>query len=290
MQLAVDVAGFDAAPGRSVAPGDGVSKRSTRRMEGNCADDSTKEWNVFIRSPDRPPTASTRRWPRSPIWFPGKPFAELRLAGVLFGVAELHHPAAFCAALLRAQPMGFTPRSRWSPTPGGTGAVHRPTSTRPCRGRHWRTRAPNCGWASRRCAGWATRWQGGSSPNETGAGTTPTSTTCRRAELDIRHLEGLAGAGAFDCFGLSRRQALWQAGAAAAARADQLRLERRCRRRCFRTVGDRARRHRCVGHQDHPNLYPTRFLRPRLDAMGVIPPTGCCCRWPTARRYWSAVR
>ena len=37
----------------------------------------------------------------------------------------------------------------------------------------------------------------------------------RRVELTAVQLEALATAGAFDCFGLSRRQALWQAGLAA---------------------------------------------------------------------------
>lgn len=44
----------------------------------------------------------------------------------------------------------------------------------------------------------------------------------RRADLSVEHVEALAGAGALDCFGLSRRQALWQAGVAATERAGML--------------------------------------------------------------------
>ena len=44
----------------------------------------------------------------------------------------------------------------------------------------------------------------------------------RRTSLPRRALEALATAGAFGCFGLSRREALWAAGAAATVRADHL--------------------------------------------------------------------
>jgi error-prone DNA polymerase len=44
----------------------------------------------------------------------------------------------------------------------------------------------------------------------------------RRTRLPARALEALAMAGAFACFGMSRRAALWAAGAAATIRAGQL--------------------------------------------------------------------
>jgi error-prone DNA polymerase len=44
----------------------------------------------------------------------------------------------------------------------------------------------------------------------------------RRAGLSTAHLEALATADAFACFGLSRREALWAAGAAAQERAGRL--------------------------------------------------------------------
>src|SRR5439155_13209136 len=44
----------------------------------------------------------------------------------------------------------------------------------------------------------------------------------RRTRLPAPALEALALAGAFGCFGLSRREALWAAGAAATIRAGQL--------------------------------------------------------------------
>jgi error-prone DNA polymerase len=48
------------------------------------------------------------------------------------------------------------------------------------------------------------------------------SDLARRAALSAAHLEALATADAFACFGLSRREALWAAGAAAQERAGRL--------------------------------------------------------------------
>ena len=60
----------------------------------------------------------------------------------------------------------------------------------------------------------------------------------RRIGLNADQLEALATAGAFDCFGTSRREALWAAGAAAAVPARPARPDRRERaagsRRCRR--------------------------------------------------------
>ena len=44
----------------------------------------------------------------------------------------------------------------------------------------------------------------------------------RRADLSVEHVEALARAGALDCFGVDRRQALWQAGVAATERDGML--------------------------------------------------------------------
>src|SRR5665811_2579621 len=44
----------------------------------------------------------------------------------------------------------------------------------------------------------------------------------RRVGLNAKQVEALATAGAFGCFEVSRRQALWDAGYAAAERPDQL--------------------------------------------------------------------
>ena len=105
MQLAVDVAGFDAAGADQLRRAMG-SKRSPERMErlrqrfydgmrdlhgitGEVADRIFEKMSAFAN-----------------FGFPeshSQSFASLVFYSSWF---KLHHPAAFCAALLRAQPMG----------------------------------------------------------------------------------------------------------------------------------------------------------------------------------------
>ena len=106
MQIAIDVAGFAAGRGRRAAPGDGL--QALHREDGAAARAALRRaW---------PPTAS-------PATLADEIFDKL-LAFANFGFPESHaisfaylvyasawfkryHPAAFCAALLNAQPMGF---------------------------------------------------------------------------------------------------------------------------------------------------------------------------------------
>ncbi|MBO0866454.1 MAG: error-prone DNA polymerase, partial [Mycobacterium sp.] len=82
-----------------------------------------------------------------------------------------------------------------------------------------------------------------------------------------------ATAGALSCFGLSRREALWTAGAAATERPDRL-----------PGVGSSSHIPELPGMSAleltaadvwatgiSPDSYPTQFLRPDLEAMGVLP-------------------
>ena len=90
--------------------------------------------------------------------------------------------------------------------------------------------------------------------------------------LDVRQTEALATAGAFGCFGLDRRAALWGAGTAAAERPDRL-----------PGTASPAPPPALPGMDPEellvadvwatgitPDSYPTASLRPRLDAMGVL--------------------
>ncbi len=126
MQLAVDCAGFSAAEADQLRRAMG-SKRSTekmRRLRGRFYDgmrDGTA-------SPARWPTGSTRSWRRSPISASRK-VIRCRFASLVFYSSwfKLHHPAAFCAALLRAQPMGFySPQSLVADARRHGVAVHGP--------------------------------------------------------------------------------------------------------------------------------------------------------------------
>ncbi|SDU82172.1 error-prone DNA polymerase [Jiangella alkaliphila] len=162
---------------------------------------------------------------------------------------KLHYPAAFLAALLRAQPMGFysaqslvhdarrhgvqvlrpdimssgaTAGLEPDGDPRGTGRAeclapeHEPAE--------WVPGTPDPTPEHRRDSGYAVRLgldsvRGISTPaaeaivaaREDRPFRDPTDLS-RRAGLDARQLEALATAGAFDGFGLTRREALWNAG------------------------------------------------------------------------------
>ncbi|GAB4099419.1 error-prone DNA polymerase [Sinomonas halotolerans] len=203
---------------------------------------------------------------------------------------KLHYPAAFLAALLRAQPMGFySPqslvadarrhgvtvrrpcilRSRAEPTlepldgdaagqasPGGTPVPPgngpdpqrsgpRATGMDSClESRHlaegeeperFDPDAPDESDAHRRDAGHAVRLGLAAvagigaeaaervvAEREANGPYTTLSGLARRTGLTAAQLEALATAGAFESLGLSRREALWQAGAAALERPGQL--------------------------------------------------------------------
>jgi error-prone DNA polymerase len=91
-----------------------------------------------------------------------------------------------------------------------------------------------------------------------------------RARLDIGSMSRLAEAGAFCCFGLDRRQALWQAKGLARERRDGLPIERDDRSPGFRGLGTfetiawdyTAAGHSTVGH-------PLGPLRDQLAGMGL---------------------
>ena len=140
---------------------------------------------------------------------------------------KLHHPAAMCAALLNAQPMGF-----WSPH----------TLVRDARRHGVVVRTPDLnasGWEAtlERDAtsqgGWAVRLGLASVRGVgatlarrivAGAPYTGMEDLARRLpEVALDHLESLATAGAFEhCFGVDRRRALWMAGAVAQSRPGRL--------------------------------------------------------------------
>ncbi|WP_444308783.1 helix-hairpin-helix domain-containing protein, partial [Mycobacterium marinum] len=93
-----------------------------------------------------------------------------------------------------------------------------------------------------------------------------------RVQLSVPQTEALATAGALGCFGMSRREALWAAGAAATQRPDRL-----------PGVGSSSHIPTLPGMSElelaasdvwatgiSPDSYPTQFLRADLDALGVL--------------------
>jgi error-prone DNA polymerase len=94
-----------------------------------------------------------------------------------------------------------------------------------------------------------------------------------RIQLSVPQTESLATAGALGCFGITRREGLWAAGAAAAERPDRL-----------PGVGSSSTVPALPGMSEaelaaadvwatgvSPDSYPTQFLRTRLDDLGVVP-------------------
>ncbi len=105
-----------------------------------------------------------------------------------------------------------------------------------------------------------------------GAYASPEDLVRRVPGLSVAHLEALATAGAFGCFGLDRRRALWVAGAVARTGAD--RLDGIVTGVDAPTLPgldplDEARADLWATGIS-PEGHPTRFLRDVLDRLGVV--------------------
>lgn len=224
MQMAVDVAGFTAAEADQLRRAMG-SKRSIERME------ELRE-RLFSGMAQRGITGEvaeeifTKLQGFSDFGFPEShafSFAYLVYASAWL---KVHHPAPFYAALLAAQPMGFySPQSLVADA-----RRHGITTLRPCV-EHSEEKAT----VTQLKNGELGVRMGLSSVK--GMGEEPAKTIvaerqrnpfrdaidlARRTGVTRSHLEALATAGALETFGISRREALWQAGAAAQETPDRL--------------------------------------------------------------------
>ncbi|GIF21173.1 error-prone DNA polymerase [Actinoplanes tereljensis] len=241
MQLAMDSAGFTAVEADKLRRAMG-SKRSVRRMEemrerlyqgmaangirGELADDLYVKLCAFAN-----------------YGFPESHAISFAYLVYVSAWLKRYHPAAFCAALLNAQPMGFySPQSlvddarrhgvevrrpdinlsdaaatlEWTPDSKKKAGEDEP--------RHaWGLGGPAVrqGLSSIRTIG---KELAGAVEAERRAGGPYRSMAdlSRRTGCQTAHLEALATADAFAGFGLSRREALWAAGAAAQDRPDRL--------------------------------------------------------------------
>jgi error-prone DNA polymerase len=103
----------------------------------------------------------------------------------------------------------------------------------------------------------------------------------RRVPLSLAQLEAMATAGVFDCFGMTRREAIWTAGAVA-----QMGVDRHGAQRLPGIVtgadaptlpvmtGDESARADLWSTGVSPEGHPTRFIREHLAARGVVTATG----------------
>jgi error-prone DNA polymerase len=316
MQMAIDVAGFSPAESDELRQAMG-SKRSARRMErlrdrlyagmaergitGEVADEIFVKMKAFAN-----------------YGFPESHSVSFAYLVYASSWIKYHEPAAFCAALLNAQPMGF-----WSPhtlcqdarrhgvevrTPdlnaSLANATLEPRNTANC----WRT-VPENGTPRQKLA--ECREIGGEpqpsvrlgigSVRGIGSDLADEIERCRLADgpyrdledlvrrvpaLTLAHLEAMATAGLFDeCFGLDRRRALWTVGAVAQSREGRL---------PGIVTGDRAPDLPAMTGVEEavadlwatgvaPNGHPTTFLRDELDKLGVVTSTGLWSRKPGER-------
>lgn len=305
MQMAIDVADFTPAEADQLRRAMG-SKRSTERMEamrgrlmsgmaGHGIDERTGQ-EIF----EKLRAFADFGFPESHAYS----FAFLVYASAWL---KVYHPAAFYAGLLAAQPMGFySPQSlaadarrhglevlrpdvqasdvqacverlgpapeggepQLVPTPSGTGPAI-PAGVRTGDGR--RSLAVRLGLSSVRSVGEDVAQQVVDERRAHGP-FTDLRQLVRRVQLSTTQLEALATAGALDSLGVTRREALWAAGALAQEGPDTLPGV---------SVGVTAPM--LPGLDDvevatadvwatgvSVDSYPTQFVRDGLDAAGVL--------------------
>ncbi|MFD4366207.1 error-prone DNA polymerase [Rhodococcus sp. NPDC058521] len=274
MQMAVDVAGFTPAEADQLRRAMG-SKRSPEKMErlrGRLYRGMRELHGIEGEVADR---IYEKLYAFANFGFPeshSQSFASLVFYSSWF---KLHHPAAFCAGLLRAQPMGFySPQSLVADARRHGVRVHGadvnaslPHATLEAEGMEIRL-----GLGDLRHIGQALAEEIVDARDSSGPFTSFLDLT-GRVELTTAQAESLATAGALSCFGLTRREALWAAGAAAGERPDRL-----------PGIGASTKAPTLPGMSDvemaaadvwatgiSPDTYPTQFLRPQLDVLGVIP-------------------
>jgi error-prone DNA polymerase len=279
MQMAIDVAGFTPAEADQLRQAMG-SKRSRARMEqlkarlyggmaergisGEVADEIFVKMAAFAN-----------------YGFPESHSVSFSYLVYASSWIKLHEPAAFCAALLNAQPMGF-----WSPhtlcqDAGRHGVVVRSpdlnaslaaATLEPC--------DDSVGGVAVRLGLRSVRGVGAdlAAVIEHGRPYRSLEDLVRRVpDLTLPQLEALATAGAFEqCLGLERREALWAVGAAAQSRPDRLEGV---------VVGQEAPRLPGMDPVEvavadlwatgvAPNGHPTTFLRAELERHGVVTSVG----------------
>ncbi len=272
MQIAIDVAGFTPAEADELRQAMG-SKRSRERMgrlrerlfsgmacRGLVGDVAERVWEKMVAFADYgfPESHSVS-------------FAHLVYASSWI---KLHYPAAFCAALLNAQPMGFySPHSLCQDARRHGVVVHSPCINLSSETATLELCDASTGGMAVRLGLSSVREVGDELAERIAVGGPYSSMEDlrRRSGLSPQALEALAVAGAFDCFGLPRREALWAAGAVHQGGSDRLAgvvtgAESPPLRRMSATETAAAD---LWATGVAPDGHPTRFLRTELAAAGV---------------------
>ncbi|MCL2394648.1 MAG: OB-fold nucleic acid binding domain-containing protein, partial [Acidimicrobiaceae bacterium] len=274
MQMAIDVAGFTPAESDQLRQAmgskrshDRIEKLKVRLYEGMAGNGITGEVADHIY--EKLQAFANFGFPESHA----VSFAYLVYASAWL---KLHYPAAFCAGLLDSQPMGF-----WSPQTLVSDArrhgvcVLGPDINASDAGSRLDTldseEVLRLGLSSVRHVG-ADLAEGIAAERAVGVPYRDIEDVVRRTGINAAQAEALATAGAFGCFGLSRRAALWAAGALAQAGATRLPglvtgVEAPPLPDMNPTEKNRAD---LWSTGLSPDSYPTELIRAELDAAGVV--------------------
>ena len=288
MQVAVDAAGFSGAEADSLRRAMGA-KRSVERMEALRTRflDGLRETNGIVGD------VADRLWDKivafAAYGFPeshAQSFASLVYFSAWF---KHHYPAEFCVALLRAQPMGFySPQSLVADARRhGVGCdgpdVNVSGVEADCPGGRIRLGLGSVSGLGDAAAQRIIAARDGSDDEVggepgSGDGTGPFSDVAdlaRRASLSVAHVEALARAGALECLGMDRRQALWAAGVAATEHEGMLPGLTVASAPALPGMTEfELAAADLAGTGVTPGEYPVARLRGELDALGVVPAAG----------------
>jgi error-prone DNA polymerase len=283
MQMAIDVAGFTPAESDELRQAMG-SKRSAARMErlkerlyagmaergitGDIADELFVKMKAFAN-----------------YGFPESHSVSFAYLVYASSWIKHHEPAAFCAALLNAQPMGF-----WSPHTLVRDArrhgvvVRTPDLNASLATATLEPYAESVGEVAVRLGIGSVRGVGAdlaatidAARVEHGPFRDVEDLVRRVPAVDLRQLEAMATAGLFgQCFGLERREALWTVGAVAQSRPDRL---------AGIVTGAVAPRLPGMSPVEEavadlwatgvsPDGHPTAFLRQQLSELGIVTSQG----------------
>ena len=303
MQMAIDVGGFTPAESDQLRQAMG-SKRSPERMER-----LHDRFRRGARERGVPDDVIEQIWLKLAA-FANYGFPESHSVSFAYLVyasswCKRFFPAAFCAGLLNAQPMGF-----WSPhsliqdarrhgvevrSVALDASAHNATLLSPPTPENRCEKGSVPGPFSQRNSG---EWgKGGpvvqlgfrevrgigddlaraiADERDAGGPYASMEDLARRVELTLPQLEALATAGAFECLGMTRREAIWQAGAVAQGGVDRL---------PGIVTGERApalpgmdefeiARADLWATGMSPEGHPTKFIRDELDRLGVVTSVG----------------
>ena len=303
MQMAIDVGGFTPGEADMLRQAMG-SKRSHERMERlhQRFADGAAERGV---TPDVTEIIWEKLAAFASYGFPESHSVSFAYLVYASSWLKRWYPAAFCAALLNAQPMGFyaphtlvqdarrhgvevrTPDLNASAATATLEGVCGPARSQGEAPEDWGKGGP----AVRLGLG-SVRGIGDDLAEEVAAGRpyADPEDLARRVPLTLPQLEALATAGAFECFGVPRREAIWAAGAVAQVTVGKAGAQRLPGIVTGVTApplpamtGDEWARADLWATGVSPEGHPTRFVRAHLDSLGVVTATGLAAVEPGDR-------